>query len=51
MSSVKHPDIGEWFYAPSWKYSVAPASQPPQNIARPGNHRQGVLIVSIHCLG
>jgi acyl transferase domain-containing protein len=23
-ATLKNPDIGEWFYAPSWKYSVAP---------------------------
>jgi acyl transferase domain-containing protein len=24
---LKNPDIGEWFYTPSWKYSVAPELQ------------------------
>ena len=27
-SSDKNPDIGEWFYVPSWKYAVPPSSSP-----------------------
>ncbi len=26
-STLKNPDIGDWFYVPSWKYSVSPEPQ------------------------